>query len=495
MPYLTPRILSRLPVRLLLAVGLAGACAQAAEVNVWPLWVGHQDEQSGEVTAAQAIGPLLHELRSADGAVTQIWRPIFLRQSNGDRTTTHLFYPFFSWRHDVDSSSFTFFQIINQSRTTAADDPAVERFDLWPVYFSRQTNNPATSYRALLPVVGTIKHRFGKDELIWLAFPLYFRVEQAGKRTHYTPWPLVRRIEGNGHHGFELWPLAGSRGRADDYREQFALWPLLYRQEKNLSAAVPDQRLGVLPFYTRETGPGYRSENFLWPFFGYTDRTEPKPYHETRYLWPLLVQGNGAGHHVNRWAPFYSHSVIKGYDKTWLMWPLLRNAHWQEGDITHQRSQLLLFLYWSSEQRSLAHPAAAPAYKKHLWPLLSVWDNGAGRRQWQTLSPLEVFFPTNDTVRQLYTPLFALFRYDQRAPGEMRWSFLWSAVSHRRTPTEREFHLGPLFSTSTNPGGSRVALGAGLLSWRRTAAGQPWKFSPFDFRRSSVKNGSTALSP
>jgi hypothetical protein len=82
--------------------------------------------------------------------------------------------------------------------------------------------------------------------------------------------------------------------------------------------------------------------------------------------------------------------------------------------------------------------------KRHLWPLFSQWDNGAGQRQFQLLSPLEVFFPNSDPIRQVYTPLFALYRYDQRAPGDTRHSFLWSLISWRNSPEEKEFHLGPL---------------------------------------------------
>ncbi|MDP1578965.1 MAG: hypothetical protein Q8M02_01725 [Candidatus Didemnitutus sp.] len=495
MPYLRPSKLVRLPVWLLFAVGLVGTCAQAKVVNMWPFWVKHVDEITGSVTAQQTLGPLFEARRAPDGATTQIWRPIYIHHQNGERETTHLLYPFFSWHRDGDRASFSFFQLINQHRDTNVDGTPRAGFDVWPFYFSRETGDPATSYRALLPVAGTIKHRFGKDELSWAAFPLYLRVAQGEKRTHYTPWPFVRHISGGGHAGFELWPLAGNRARAGEYREQFFLWPLIYRQERKLSDPVPERRVGMLPFYTRESGTGYVSENFLWPFFGYTDRTAPQRYHETRYLWPFLVQGRGAERHVNRWAPFYSHSVVKGYDKQWVLWPLLRHARWQDGVVAQERSQLLIFLYWSNEQRSLTNPSAAPAYKKHFWPLVSVWDNGAGRRQWQMLSPLEVFFPHNDTVRQVYTPLLAIFRYDHRAADDVRWSFLWNAVSRTQSPRERAFHVGPLFSSAENADGARIALGAGLLSWRRAPSDRRWQFSLFDFRSARAKNSAADVSP
>ena len=242
-------------------------------------------------------------------------------------------------------------------------------------------------------------------------------------------------------------------------------------------------KLGFLPFYTRDTGPGYISENYAWPFFGYTHRTLPDHYNERRYFWPFLVQGHGDNRFVNRWAPFYTHSVIKGTDKTWYAWPLIRAERWQSDGIAHEKSQFFYFLYWSLTQRSLTNPAAAPASKTHIWPLFSAWDNGAGHRQLQVLSPLEIFFQNNRPVRELYSPLFAIYRFEARGPAEAHWSLFWNAVSWHRAPARREFHLGPLVSVRSNGATRRVALGAGLLGWRRETASGGWKFFLFDFSR------------
>jgi len=485
---------SRFTVWLLLAASLA-CPLRATEQNVWPLWVGQQDDTAGKTHSAQALGPLISVREDADGSTTLL-RPLLLHRQAPQRETGHFLYPLFSWEREPGQAWFSLFQIVNWRENVASDGDRTEAFDLWPFYFSRDTVEPETSYRALFPIAGTIKYRFGKDELSWRLFPLYFEVhDRNGRETKHVPWPFVRLVDGNGHRGFELWPLFGSRGREGDYRQQFALWPLLYRQERTLDDGQQRVNFGVLPFYTRDTAPGYINENYLWPFFGHTDRTAPQVYHETRYFWPLFVQGRGEGRRVNRWAPFYTNSLSKGYEKTWVMWPLYRRGEWQGEGVAQERHQFLSFLYWSNTQRSLTNPDAAPAYKKHLWPLVSVWNNGAGRRQLQLLSPFEVFFPHNDPVRQLYTPLFALYRYDERAPDNYRWSLLWNAVSRQHTPEKREFHLGPLYGTRHDARGSRITLGAGLLSWQRAAGERRWKFSVFDFRRSADQPADTASSP
>lgn len=476
----------RFPACLLLAATLA-LPVRSAERNAWPFWVGTETEAAagGRSVRHEALGPLFEEREDADGSNTEIWRPIFLRRQAGDAVEAHLFYPLFNWRSDGQRTSFDFFAFLNTHQRRGADGQSLHAFDLWPFYFSRATGDPATSYHAVFPLAGDIKHRFGKDSLRWFLWPLYTRVEARGRVSYCLPWPVVRYTEGAGHRGFGLWPLFDQTSRAGDYRHQTYLWPLIYHHADHLSAEQPSIKLGFLPFYTRDTGPDYLNENFLWPFFGHTRRTGRVPYVETRYLWPFLVQGRGPERTINRWAPLYTHSVIHGYDKTWFLWPLIRHARWQERGVVQEKDQFLFFLYWSQEQRRVDAPAGAPAaaYRRHFWPLLSVWDNGAGRRQVQFLSPLEVFLPDQPIVRDLYTPLFALYRHDRRGPDDVRWRLLWGAVSSRRSPEGREFHLGPLFGSQASAAGARVTVGGGLLSWRRPAGAPRWRFSLFDFRR------------
>jgi hypothetical protein len=469
---------------------------RAAEVNLWPAMVSQFDVDR-RLDSWQSSGPLFFRDLTPAGTEVVGSRPFYLRkQTSGDKESAYFLYPLLTWRRQGDASQFSLFNLVNETREP---DPATGRerrgFDFWPVYFSRDTGVPDTSYRALFPLGGTIRNRLGYDTLAWRAFPLYARAEQSGRTTTYAPWPFVRVIDGAGHSGFEFWPLFGERGRAGDYREQFWLWPLFYHDTHRLAAPEPDVKVGALPFYTREQGPGYRSENYLWPLFGHTDRTVPKRYRETRYLWPLFVQGRGEERTVDRWAPFYSRSNVRGVDKTWLLWPLFREARWQEGRVAQHDVQLLWRLFVSQEQRSLANPAAAPANCTHFWPLYSAWDNGAGQRQFQAFSPFEIFFPANEPVRQLYTPLFALFRYDQRAPDDIRWSLFWDGVTWRQKAAATEFHLGPLLGVATSPDEQRVALAGGLCGMWRRPGERLWRAFLFDFRPKTVTKAPAVPSP
>ncbi len=471
---------------------LAGALTAPAEGvsserNFWPLVVERRSSDANQgsagIESADFVGPLGFYKAGTD-AVTSAGgvRPLYIerRRENGKIAESHFIYPLFSYRRQTDGHRWSVLNLINRSVVDHARDPrrtAETRFDLWPFYFSRQSSIEGDSYRAVFPLAGSIPHRFGQDRMSWVLFPLYGRFEKQGATTVTAPWPLVKVLSGDGHHGFELWPLFGFQEKDRAYRNRYYLWPLAYRNEKFEEGRRTGSQVALLPFYARDEAPGYRSETYVWPFFGYVDRTLPYHYHARHYLWPLWVQGVGDNRLVNRWAPLYSHSLIKGTDKTWVLWPLWRQSSWVDGALEHNRSQFLYFLYNSNRQRSAVSPATEAASKVHLWPFLSSWNNGAGRRQWQTLSPFEVFFPNNDPVRLGWSPLFALYRFEQTQPGDTRHVALWNAISYERSKSTREtsFHLGPLVSVETSVARGRVAMLMGLIAWQRKAAGTGWK--------------------
>jgi hypothetical protein len=157
---------------------------------------------------------------------------------------------------------------------------------------------------------------------------------------------------------------------------------------------------------------------------------------------------------------------------------------WTDEGIERSRSQFLYFLYWHESQQRAATASSTAASLTHVWPLFSHWDNGAGRRQWQLLSPFEVFFGNNAPVRQTWSPLFALVRHNQPEPGHTRTSLLWNAVTWERQAAEArtEFHLGPLLGVTSAGTERRIAIGNGLFGFHRPVGGA-WHLFWVDFTR------------
>jgi hypothetical protein len=458
----------------LAAVALPSA-ARAYELNDWPAYVAEKTED-GQTQSWAAAGPFLFSEPTAapDAGTAGGFRPFDVTITGGGSVRTDILYPLFFYRKYPDSYKWSILSLINgegiDAKATAAGGPLDKHFDIWPVYFSHETGNPIDTYHALLPIYGTMKYRLGYDKLAWAPFPIYVETVKHDTRTIYTPWPIVRFVSG-AENGFAIWPLFGNTRGPGEARHNFYLWPLIWdnvlEPRPDAPAGAPGgTEVGFLPFYTHEEGPGVTSSNYLWPFFGFTNRTSPYRYSEERYLWPFFVQGRGDDRYVNRWGPFYTHSVIKGHDATWVGWPFWHQQVWSDdGEIEETKTQFFYFVYWSLDERSLSRPGIAHAYKKHLWPVASVWDNGAGSRQVEFPSPLEVFFPDNPDMREVWGPLFALYRYDHKPTGEARTSLLWNAVTWRCNAGEGlvEFHVGP------------------ILGMRRDPQGKHWSILGFDF--------------
>lgn len=473
-------------VRLSVLLGLAALAAaprsKAYESNFWPVIVEQKDE-AGRLESWTAAGPFLYSRPAPgpDAGTESGFRPFYARITGGGSVRYDFLYPLFFYRQYPETYKWSFLQLINgagyDEKVTKSGGPKDKHFDVWPLYFSHETDTPADTYHALLPIAGQIKYRLGFDRISWVLFPLFAQTQKKETLTTYTPWPIVRTVRGAAN-GFELWPLFGSTSGPGPARHLFALWPLIWHNvvEPKPDApegTAPGTESGFLPFYTRESAPGLISENYIWPFFGRTDRTLPTRYSEQRYFWPFLVQCRGDDHYVNRWGPFFTHSNVKGEDSKWVLWPLWHQKRWQDGDTDQQKTQFFYFLYWSLYETSDSRPLAPPAYKRHLWPVVSIWDNGAGNRQIQVPSPLEVFFPDNPDMRASWTQIFSLYLYDRKPTGEVRQSLLWNAVTWRRFGTEGlvEFHIGPIIGMHSKPGG-RV-----------------WTILGFDFGAKATKDG------
>lgn len=466
------------------------------ERNAWPFFVAHRDPATG-AESWQAAGPLVFRrpLADAAGHTASGFRPFWVRLDDPQAgfRAGYFLYPLFTYNTDGTTYKWSVFELIRRwgrheraAPPGTAYDPRHE-FEVFPFWFSREAGDPADSYRAFFPFHGTIKHKLTFEHLSFTAFPLYVRNEKRGVVSRWTPWPFLRVTSGAAE-GWAFWPFYGYVARPDGSRQDTYLWPFGFKSVRmpppDAPPGTPPRRdVGVLPFYTRSTGPGFINEDYLWPFFGYTERTAPRAYQETRYFWPFFMQARGADRYVNRWAPFYSHSVVKGYDKRWYLWPLVRRAQWSSDDrIEQTRTQFLYFLYWNEVQRSTARAPKPAAELTHVWPLFSEWDNGAGRRQWQLFSPLEVFFPGNERIRHVWSPLLSLARHERLPSGDERTSVLWNAVTWEKRPAQErsEFHLGPLLGVTREAGAKRVAVGNGLFGFRR-GPNDGWRMFWLDF--------------
>lgn len=420
----------------LMACGLT----DGGETNFWPFMVRQADSPQGRFDHTGSLGPLFSITDRGETRILSI-RPLWTSFTNEARDTWsgHVLYPFVNLHQDGPTRYGHVLNLLKY-RFKPQDDTAF--LQLFPFVFSNQTPREEDSYFAIWPMGGVLKNRFWRDRITFYAWPLFVETVRGDETRTHVPYPFVQTLRGPKSRGFGIWPLYGRFERENDYIHRWALWPVHYHYRDNLDEEVPYERFGIWPFYHRETDTGLRSESFVWPFFGYTREFEPRtPYAETRYFWPFLVQGRGGEQYINRWLPLYANERSPGKSKSWYLWPLLKLETFEQPGLRRERTSLFYFLFREERQ----HFAGTTARKSFLWPFTAYWNDGFDRRQFQFLDPLTVFFPRNKVVRENWTPLFALYRFDERA-GNRRHSFFWDLVVWESDPDGlNAVYAGPLF--------------------------------------------------
>jgi len=439
------------------------------EENFWPLVVGLEQKDESTKLRTQYFGPFVETYRSPLvewNTVRPFWIQYNYPQDTFDTKVNSFLYPLYVNRSGTSGSNWEILYIIRGSRSTESEREDGKRFEIFPFYYDHRYPLEYDSYWGIFPIYGEVKNRLFLDRLSWILFPLYSKWERDDQITYATPWPFIQYRTGGGSRGYALWPLFGVYERPDDYYNRFFIWPLIYDYRKNLDQDVPKRNLGFLPFYTRDTDEGYIAETYIWPFFGYTDRDDPY-YSEIRYFWPFFVQGRGTPY-VNRWAPIYTHSIRQGIDKKWWMWPLFKKTSYDTEELKVDTWSFFYLLWWQMDQYALDEDVGFHARKVYSWPLLSDWDDGAGRRQFQLFSPLEPWFKGSQIIRDLYSPLFAIYRYDGDSNEESwRHSLLFNLLSLEKTPEKRRFTIGPVLDVQTGKTG-KFSLLHGLFERKRT---------------------------
>lgn len=479
----------RVTIQLLLLLflgSLVAPRASALEVNYWPAFTGERDG-AGHWESRQMLGPLLF-WKETEKEEIQGFRPLFVSFAEKEREagSFHFLYPVFNLRHRPYGTSWDLFTVLRFQSFTPEEADTSRTFHLFPILFWGSDPDPEKSYFGIFPIAGSAHNTFTYHEVRWFLFPLTARLTRGEVETLAAPWPFLRFVSGPDTSGFHLWPLYGQVKRENVSNHRYWLWPLGYKTERELWKEQPFEAFGFLPLYTYSRSDRAMSRSFLWPFFGYTTSWNPE-YQETRYFWPLLVQRRGESY-INRWAPVYTRSIRLGQDTRWILWPLHRHSTWDERGLLNERTQFLYFLYWSQVQSSIAFPELPSAIRQHVWPFYSYWDNGAGRRQFQTLSPFEVFFPFNEVVREKYSPLFAVYRLDVEEGVHSRQSFLFNLITTRREVEEEIFvlNIGPLLSYEQAPETREWEILHGLLSYSHGEAGRSfgafWLNRPGGFR-------------
>jgi len=209
-----------------------------------------------------------------------------------------------------------------------------EKSYLVPVYLSKRTETESDmaflfffggtskqgSYGGVFPFYGKLYNRFARDEMGFIAWPLYSYTKDEGATKTNILWPLFASYVGTDK-GFKAWPLYGVHERPGVRRTQFFFWPVFFKAEKDLDTDEPVDSFFALPFYLSSVSRTREYKAVMWPFFTHAKDSEKEKWNMP---WPFYSRTTGEELEGYSYWPIISKE-IKGKDTTFsFLWPIYR---------------------------------------------------------------------------------------------------------------------------------------------------------------------------
>src|ERR1039457_5299245 len=158
----------------------------------------------------EAAGPFYYSQQTDSENVWAI--PPFISRDRKPAVESHVddfLYPLLTHIHYGHEQRWQFGQLISTSSGLQPDEVDVKRFTLFPIYFQQRAADTNLNYTAVVPFYGHPKNRLFRDEMFFIAFPLFGETRKRDVVTDNYLFPIVHVRRGDGLNGWQVWPFAG----------------------------------------------------------------------------------------------------------------------------------------------------------------------------------------------------------------------------------------------------------------------------------------------
>lgn len=460
----------------------------------------------GTLAAAgeREFGPLLHDFKLTldAGDRTEAFGPFYYSQritNDNSLTRSWAVPPLFSYtvNEDVDYEWFDFlwkgitysrygsvyrWQMLQWVSFAGGDTQTttnIDRFTLFPLYFQQRTPDPELNYTALVPFYGTLRGRLFRDEVKFIALPLYLQTRKKDIVTDNYLFPFFHVRRGDSLRGWQFWPLYGSEHRdaiertnhwgdtftLGGHDKRFVLWPFFLQQHTGIGTTNDARLTAVIPFYAQLRSPMRDSTWWGWPLGVVHTEDRLRKFSEWGAPWPFIVFARGEGKHVNRVWPLFSQARNESQAAGWYLWPLYKYNRLHSDTMERERRRVLFFLYSDTTVKNRA--SGERQRQTDLWPLFTARTELDGRRRLQILAPLEPFLPNNTSVQRDLAPLWSVWRAEENPKtGEKSRSLLWNLYRWEETIPH---------SALPAPGSKKCSLLFGAIQYQTGTKAPRWR--------------------
>lgn len=426
---------------------------------------------------------LYSEDEPGEGRATEVGGPFFVyrRDQRGSQVG---FRPFFYWQREEEKySQLEYLYPLGKYKST----PQEIQSYFMPFYLTRQDltrgekkernfflafwgeTDKGEPYGGFFPLGGSLKNRFGKEEMNFVLWPIYSDSRAGENKTYTFLWPIFTHTSGGGREGFKIWPLLGYENKEKEYEKSFFLWPFFHFEKRYLYTDDPTEIAMFFPFYVSQASSRRATRTLLWPFFNYT-YDEDDHYKQIDFPWPFLQWAKGDDKSIFRIFPFYGHKHWEKRESGYILWPLYWYDRQEEADYSMARRRYLLF---SKDQIEIWGKEGKRARTLRLWPFFyyGLRREGSVHFYFPALLPID-----DEGFERNWGPLLRLYEYQRDAQGDIESRFLWGFYVHRQNSQRELYELSFLFTLYKAEDLFYFSILRGLVEYRAAGRQRAFRF-------------------
>ncbi len=382
-------------------------------LNVWPFVYYNEDEKEGTKTVS-ILTPLAYYHRSKEGKSEFSIRPLFsiVKDTSADSTVIDILYPLMKFKKNGQDKKFMLVPLIKEQTDDIYPNKTRTSSDYFPLYWG--TSEEGESYGGLFPLYGTVKHRFGKDEIMFLLWPVYSRTKEDGFVSHSVLWPVFKKTTGANGWGMRVFPLWGHEEETGVNYKTFYLFPLVTFRGRYLNTDSPMTDTLFIPFYAHRQTPHSWSTSYLWPLFSVSYDKDTN-YRRIDMPWPFVAIARSDTLSLTQFAPFYRKRVTTQNDSVdesrYFFYPIYTEGHFTSPKMNEDSHRFMLIdkyietKYADGSQELWIY--LFPAYDRRMLK--------SGEESTALLYPLPLY---DDGFKRNWLPLFEVYRKDTTAEGD-----------------------------------------------------------------------------
>ena len=418
-----------------------------ADINRTPLFA--YQSWTSEVNI-DALGPFFSYNTNPKSKTLAI-RPLFSYLKTSKGLEWDVFYPLIRYKKTSYTTRFSFFPFIDTNNN----------YKEFFLFFKGKTES-GDNYGGFFPLYGTLKQRFGKDEIKFCLWPLYIHSKEKDFQTWHILWPFFTWHRGNKRRAFKFLPLYGYDNKEGTFEKYFLLWPIFVYQKTGLNLSESTTYFSIFPLYISETSPSLRSYTFLWPFFRFYRYQDYRHYD---FPWPLFSWSKGKNEEGFSLLPLVKFEKDLDQQSVFLFYPIYKYQ------IEKKKNQKIITNYFFFVDRyEQRYDANGKVFLKlaWFWPFFYYkFERGQIKSYFPAIIPIE-----DPGFERNWAPIFRIYYHEKDNDGNSYTNWFWGIYTHRKFDRKESYHLFPLFNLTKEPNRKNLSLLGGLIQMVKAQEGK-----------------------